>query len=115
MKILCLSTKEMPLAVDEALSKVELELETLAISKETKVLKVIHGYGSKGVGGTIKKELNLLLKRYLRQGKILDFIPNEKFTTQSEHYQHFTKLYPELILDSDLQNQNPGITLIFLK
>ena len=38
MKILCLSTKEMPLAVDEALSKVEMELETLAISKETKVV-----------------------------------------------------------------------------
>ncbi|MBQ9792778.1 MAG: hypothetical protein IJW32_03445 [Clostridia bacterium] len=103
------------MAVDEALSKVEMELETLAISKETKVLKVIHGYGSRGVGGKIKKELNILLKRYLKQGKILDYIQNEMFTTQNAKYQHFTKLYPELILDSDLQNQNPGITLIFLQ
>ena len=92
MKILRLSTKEMPLAVDEALSKVEMELETLAISKETKVLKVIHGYGSRGVGGKIKRELDTLLKHLLRQGKILDYIQNEKFTTQNAKDQHITKL-----------------------
>lgn len=115
MKIQKINIESYPLAVDEALSKVQTEIEVLSLSTEPKVLKVIHGYGSRGVGGKIKSEIIPLLQTLCKQGKILDFVPNEKFTPQNEKYITYTKLYPELILDSDLQNQNPGITLIFLK
>lgn len=115
MKVLSLNVKAGPTACDIALSIVENEIEVLSISKETKVLKVIHGYGSHGVGGVIKREIPLLLKRLKQQGKILDFIQNEKFTKNNQEYKKYFNLYPELILDSDLQNFNPGITIIFLK
>lgn len=115
MKVLSLNVKAGPTACDIALSMVENEIEVLSISQETKVLKVIHGYGSHGVGGVIKRELPLLLKRLKQQGKIVDFIQNEKFTTNNDEYKKYFKLYPELILDNDLQNFNPGITIIFLK
>lgn len=114
MKIQKINVESYPLAVDEALSKVQTEIEVLSFGEQTKVLKVIHGYGSRGVGGKIKIEIIPLLQTLCKQGKILDFIPNEKFTPQNEKYLTYTKLYPELILDADLQNQNPGITLIFL-
>lgn len=114
MRIATIDIERGMLACDEALSKVQNEIEVLAINKQVKVLKVIHGYGSKGTGGKIKKELLFLLQTLVRQNKIKDFAPNDRFTQQSEKYGKYFKLYQELLIDSDLQNLNPGITLIFL-
>ena len=114
MRITTIDIERGMLACDEALSKVQNEIEVLAINNQVKVLKVIHGYGSKGTGGKIKREIVLLLQTLVRQNKIKDFAPNERFTQQNEKYSKYFKLYPELLIDSDLQNLNPGITLIFL-
>ena len=114
MRIATIDIESGMLACDEALSKVQNEIEVLAINNQVKVLKVIHGYGSKGTGGKIKREIILLLQTLVRQNKIKDFAPNERFTQQNEKYTKYFKLYPELLIDSDLQNLNPGITLIFL-
>ena len=46
--------------------------------------------------------------------KIKDFVLNTSFGEQSNVYKKYTKLFPELILDSDLKNLNPGITIIFI-
>lgn len=99
----------------EAISKVLTELEVLSIASITKVLEVVHGYGSSGKGGVIKKQLHLLLPKLVKQNKILDFVAGEKFSAQSKKYKDYTKLYPELILDSNLKNLNPGVTIIFLR
>ena len=114
MRIATIDIERGMLACDEALSKVQNEIEVLAINKQVKVLKVIHGYGSKGTGGKIKHDLLFLLQNLLKQKKIKGFAPNERFTQQNEKYSNYFKLYPELLIDSDLQNLNPGITLIFL-
>lgn len=113
IKILNLENEN--LSVDEALSKIQLEIEAISINRVTKVLEVVHGYGSSGKGGAIKKQLQLLLPILKKQNKILDFIANEKFSSQNDKYKHYTNLYPELILDKNLRNLNPGITIIFLK
>lgn len=102
------------LKCDEALAQLQLEIEALSLT-QTKILKVIHGYGSSGIGGIIKKEVQILLKTLKSQNKILNFVQNEKFGATSPLYQKYTKLFPSLILDSDLQNLNPGITLVFLQ
>ena len=97
-----------------ARANLEIEIERL-VKTETKLIKVIHGYGSHGVGGEIKKEVNLLLKHLLKKGVIKDYINCEKM---SESYIQRKALYdnfPSLVLDSDLKNYNSGITLIFLK
>lgn len=114
-KIKLLNIESDFLTSKEALSKVLTELETLSIGKITKVLEVVHGYGSSGKGGVIKKQLQILLPTLVKQNKILDFIAGEKFSPQNSKYKNYTKLYPELILDSNLRNLNPGITIIFLK
>lgn len=100
---------------DEALGLIEQEINVLSLDKNAKVLKVVHGYGSSGYGGAIKKALPTLLNRLVKQGKILDYAHNNNLGALNPKYKHYTKLYPSLILDSDLQNLNAGITLVFLK
>lgn len=100
---------------DEALALVEREIEVLSLDKQVRVLKVIHGYGSSGSGGAIKNNLPNLLSKLVKLGKIEDFIQNNKFGALSVKYKKYTKLYPNLLLDGDLNNLNPGITLVFLK
>lgn len=109
-----LNIEKEALACDQAVALVEQEIEVLNLQKEIKILKVIHGYGSSGTGGKIKQELSLFLQDFVKKNKIKYFIQNEKFTPAKKEYSFYTKLYPQLILESDLQNQNPGITLIFL-
>ena len=101
-------------ACDEALALVEQEIEVLRLDPNVKVLKVIHGYGSTGSGGVIKGTLPSLLNKLIKAGKIRDYVHNNNFGALNTKYKHYTKLYPSLILDSDLQNLNAGITLIFL-
>ena len=59
--------------VELALANIEIEIQRCH-SEGVKVLKVIHGYGSSGVGGEIKKALSrwLLLKK--KQHFITDYI-----------------------------------------
>ena len=114
MKIETLNLEEEKLSCDEAVAKALNEINTLALDPTVRVLKIIHGYGSTGEGGAIKKDLYSLLYTMLKYKRIENFCHNERFTTQNELYSRYTKLYPELILDKDLQNQNPGITLVFL-
>lgn len=103
------------LSCDEALAKLEMEINVLKFNDENMALKVIHGYGSSGKGGAIKKALHEFLPTLVKQNKIDAFLPNEKFCGKNPIYLKYTALFPELILDSDLMNLNPGITLIFFK
>ncbi len=113
-RIKVLDIKSDFLSSEEAISKVLTEIDACKLNKVVRVLLVIHGYGSSGKGGIIKRELLLRLPNLKKQNKILDFIPNEKFSTNNEKYKNYVTQYPELILDSNLKNLNPGITLIFL-
>lgn len=99
---------------DVAVANMEIEIEALSFS-DIKVLKVIHGYGSHGVGGDIKKLAHQRLSDLKKHNKILDFIPCEKFGEMQKHSDFIFNNFPELILDDDLKNYNSGITLVFLK
>lgn len=79
-----------------------------------KVLKVIHGYGSHGVGGAIKKELMVELNKLKKQKQILDYIPCEKWTQANPIRKTAIELSSELLNDSDLMYLNPGVTIILI-
>ena len=104
--------KDFPPA-DVAVSLLEIEIETYSNSN-VGVLKVIHGYGSHGIGGEIKHQLTKRLGELKKQCKILDFIPGEKFGETQKNNQYILQNFPALIIDSDLSLYNSGITLIFL-
>ena len=78
------------------------------------LLKLIHGYGSKGVGGRIKEEVANALARHKRSGLIRDFIAGEDFRISNQSTWDLLKLSPELKQDRDLSRNNRGITIVII-
>lgn len=114
MKIETINIKQDYPPADVAVALMEIEIERLA-KTETLALKVIHGYGSHGVGGEIKKQAHLRLGQLKRKGLILDFIPAEQFGILARQNKYIEQNLEELIFDPDLSNYNNGITIVFLK
>ncbi len=99
---------------DVAVAKMELEIEALSKS-EYGVIKVIHGYGSHGTGGMIRAECRLRLAQLKKQNKILDFVEGERWGKWAIENFNVVQSYPSLILESDMQTYNSGVTIVFLK
>lgn len=114
MKIETLKIKQDFPPADVAVANLEIEIESLKNS-DIKAIKVIHGYGSHGKGGEIKKQTFQRLSEMKREGKILDFIPGEKFGEYAKLSEFILVNFPQLLIDTDFKNYNSGITLVFLK
>ena len=100
--------------LESALIRLENEI-TCARMEGTTVIVAIHGYGSHGAGGVIKKEVHKLLTALHKSKKIYDFIPGEKWGEMRDDRKHLQKIYPEIILQEQLINLNNGVTIILLK
>jgi len=98
---------------DVAVAEMVKEIE-LAKLEGVEVLKIVHGYGSHGVGGLIKQEALKKLKSMRSKKQILDFVPGEQFCDSIKYYKKLIQVYPELILDSEIR-LNSGATLVILK
>ena len=77
-----------------------------------KIIKVITGYGSHGKGGEIKKELEKLLFKLKRENQITNYFKGE--TISREDLSNLNKLCPELIIDSEINAYNSGVTLVLV-
>lgn len=113
MRYITLDIKSNMPPSDVACANLEIEIESLKNS-DIKMIKVIHGYGSHGVGGEIKRLMNQRLTLLKKSNKIKDFINCEKMSKDYIDKKCLYENFPELTLDSDLKNYNSGITLIFL-
>jgi hypothetical protein len=80
-----------------------------------KVLKVIHGYGSSGKGGTLCIGLRKSFRLRKKEGVIRDFVAGEDFSIFNETVLSILEAAPELRGDSDLNATNEGVTVIWLK
>ncbi|MBI9009775.1 MAG: hypothetical protein JEZ05_07075 [Tenericutes bacterium] len=77
-----------------------------------KVIKLIHGYGSSGVGGKIKISVQKSLRKRVNSGEIKAYIPGEAFSSLFGFDEQINK-YKDLIRnDSDYKKGNDGITYI---
>jgi hypothetical protein len=83
------------------------------LDKTTKIIKIIHGYGSTGVGGSIKKMVHSYLKRIKNEGIIKDYLPGEATKELMGFDQTIVKYKLYIKGDSDFKRGNPGITYIF--
>ena len=101
------------LTVKEALATAEIELERAKICG-LKLVKIVHGYGSKGVGGEIKKALLKHLEMLKKFNKIEDFCPCERFCFTHPNYKKYTKAHPNLLVDDNIKALNSGATIVFL-
>lgn len=86
-----------------------------AKKNKVNVLVVIHGYGSSGKGGTIKQELHSYLDLAKKHRKIIDYFKGEEWSETNLIVKELYSLYPELILHSQIQNYNSGITIVWVK
>jgi len=78
----------------------------------TKAVKLIHGYGSSGVGGALRTELQKQLRQAVRDGSIRAFIAGEDWRVSHEATWELLKRFPEWKQDSDLGRNNRGISII---
>ena len=77
-------------------------------------VKIVHGYGSSGVGGAIKTEARRYLEGQKKRGFIKDYIPGEDFSIFNESTRKALLVCGKLRSDSDIERHNNGITIVVL-
>ena len=118
-----MSRKPVPIKIidlEEGMPKVE--QARLLMQRELQVarqqgyaaVKLIHGYGSSGVGGSLRIELQKELQRLVGAGGLKSFIPGEDWRISDEKTWELLKRYPEWKRDSDLGKANKGISIVLL-
>jgi hypothetical protein len=78
----------------------------------TAVLKVIHGYGSNGVGGKLRVALRNTLATLASEGRLRRIVHGENWDIFDETTQGLLGDYAELSGDEDLGQHNAGITIV---
>jgi hypothetical protein len=78
------------------------------------ILKLIHGYGSSGVGGRLREEVWQALNRHKHNGLIADFIAGEDFRLSNQASWELLKRDKAIKEDRDFGRANRGITIVVL-
>jgi len=96
----------------QALRKLESALAE-AREKQVSVMKIVHGYGSSGVGGILRPVVRNFLRQAKERGDIRLFVTGESFSSFDQRSKDLIHEAPQLLLDSDFGG-NKGITLVLL-
>lgn len=104
--------KGMP-TVAQARIRLDQALRT-ARSQRYTVLKIIHGYGSSGKGGAIKKDVHIVLQEQKKQGRVRYFVSGENFSPFDAETRSILDTYPVLRKDKDYSRGNAGVTIVVL-
>ncbi|MGI6114259.1 MAG: Smr/MutS family protein [Mahellales bacterium] len=75
-------------------------------------LKVIHGYGSTGVGGKLRVSLRKVLNQPKLRGIVKTFIPGEEWSISNQCAKSVVNKYPYLRKDEDLSRHNVEALLL---
>ena len=98
---------------DYAIYLLEKEIE-FAKKEGTKVIVFVHGYGSKGYGGLIKKEVELKLNELKKKKVIKTFVLGEYWTQTSGDVKLICDASPELIISDQVRNINSGVSIVLV-
>ncbi len=89
--------------------------ELIRQNQSEKIIKIIHGYGSSGEGGSIKQLVHKSLRNHRKKGNILDFIPGEA-KKELLGFDEVIRTYSDYVKnDHDFMIGNPGITYVIIK
>ena len=100
-------------SVEQARARLSSELQ-VARQSGIRVLKVVHGYGSSGVGGDLRVALQATLRQMVTKREVRECIYGENWRTSNERTWELLKLMPELKGDADLGKGNKGMTIVVL-
>jgi hypothetical protein len=98
---------------NEALLRLDFELSR-ARHAGALAVKLIHGYGSSGVGGVLRDAVQEALRHMADDNKIRAFVAGEDWRISNETAWKIQKLIPELKQDRDLGRGNLGISIVLL-
>jgi len=99
--------------VPVALQRFERELAS-ARERKVALLKVIHGYGSSGVGGDIRIAVQKRLFELTEAGRVRACVYGENWSRSDDATWKLLQEFPELKKDCDLERGNRGITVVVL-
>ncbi len=99
----------MPTA-EQARRRLVTELE-VARRRGVRLLKLIHGYGSTGVGGKLRGALRRALAEHQTARRVGRVVFGEDWSIFDATSRALLEDYPELRQDADLERANAGITL----
>ena len=99
--------------MDEARSRLNAEIDN-ARQRGDHILKLIHGYGSSGVGGKLKDAIRSSLRRRRKEDKIRSFVVGENWSAFDMVTNEILEACPQLDKDADLNRQNEGITIVLM-
>ena len=91
-------------------------LDQLRLAREHNctAVKVIHGYGSHGVGGELRIAIQGMLARMEQSGDIAGFVAGEEWRISNETTWRLIQRHRELKQDRDLGKGNKGISVVVL-
>ena len=99
--------------VPAALARLNQGLRT-AKATGISTIKFIHGYGSSGQGGAIRKQVLLELEKHRRNGMVKLVVPGEEFSPFFDNARRAIDLHPDLCRDQDYARTNHGITIVIV-
>ena len=91
--------------VEQARAKLNSEIAR-ARSAGVSVLKIIHGYGSSGVGGRLRGAIRSSLRKRRKEKRIRTFVPGEKWSVFEAPVAELLETHLVLKSDRDLDNYN---------
>jgi hypothetical protein len=100
-------------SVPQALLRLDHEIN-LARQQGLGLLKIVHGYGSSGVGGDIRIAVQARLRELANAGHIRGCIYGEDWSSSDEETWAILKTHSGLKNDPDLGRKNRGITVVVL-
>jgi hypothetical protein len=100
-------------SVDEGLRRLESEL-IRAKQSGIRVVRVIHGWGSTGTGGSLRYACRAFLKGKLAARQITGIIYGEDYSGTTNVGRDLMNRCSELRSSERSDNQNPGITFVEL-
>ena len=103
---------DMP-TVDDAIRRITYNIKTAA-AFGVSAIKIIHGYGSSGKGGSIRTETRKYLDRQKSRGFIKDYIKGEDFSIFDVTTRNSFAICDSLRSDNDIERHNNGITIVIL-
>ncbi len=99
--------------LEEARQRLSLALAQ-ARQRKLPVIKLIHGYGSSGVGGTLQVGIRKSLRKRRKKGEIRQYIFGENWSIFDEDTRSVLEENPSMRKDSDLNRGNDGISIVVL-
>ena len=104
--------KEVGASREDSVILLEMFIDQAKLEKES-IIKILHGYGSHGVGGVLFTAVREKLEVLKRQGKIKDYFGGGKWNLL-DHETIEALLNDKSVIDEDLNKSNPGITIVLL-